>query len=129
MNALKGREAWRPLAPIVRAEDGRWFEDQVASRYMILTFQATGRARAEIPGVVHADGSARVQTVAAGESDFLRALLDALEERGQPPVVINTSLNRRGEPIVNTAEQALTAARAMRLDAIVLGNFLGGTLA
>ncbi|MDJ0522967.1 MAG: carbamoyltransferase C-terminal domain-containing protein [Planctomycetota bacterium] len=124
VNALKGREDWRPLAPIVREEDTRWFEGQVASRYMILTFDATERAKAEIPGVVHVDGTARVQTVAEGENDFVRAVLDALEALGEPPVVINTSLNRRGEPIVNTAEQALTAARAMQLDGVVIGDWI-----
>ncbi len=126
VNALKGREDWRPLAPIVRTEDARWFAGQVPSRYMILTFEATERGKREIPGVVHVDGTARVQTVAEGEHEFLRLLLDALEARGHPPVVINTSLNRRGEPIVNTAEQALTAARAMRLDGLVLGDWISG---
>ena len=83
------------------------------------------RAKREIPGVIHADGTARVQTVTAGENAFVHALLDALEALGQPPVVVNTSLNLRGEPIVNTAEEALTAARAMRLDGIVLGDWIG----
>ncbi len=124
VNALKGREDWRPLAPLVREEDNRWFKGQVASPYMILTFDATEHAKNEIPGVVHVDGTARVQTVAPGESDFIRGILDALEARGHPPVVINTSLNRRGEPIVNTAEQALTSVKAMQLDALVLGDYL-----
>ncbi len=124
VNERKGREGWRPVAPIVRLEDTRWFEGQVASRYMILTFEATEQAKREIPGVIHEDGTARVQTVAEGENDFVRALLDALEARGHPPVVINTSLNRRGEPIVNTAEQALTAARAMKLDGVVVGDWM-----
>ena len=120
VNARKGREAWRPLAPIVREEDAQYFLRPGPSPHMITTGLATGEAKAHIPGVVHADGTARVQTVAPGGDPFLRALLAALEARGQPPVVINTSLNRRGEPIVDTAEEALTAARAMGLDAVVL---------
>ncbi len=124
VNALKGREAWRPVAPVVRAGDGRWFEGLTASPYMILTFRATARAQREIPGVVHEDGTARVQTVAPAENAFLHALLESLEARGHPPVVINTSLNRRGEPIVNTAAEALAAARAMGLDGLILGENL-----
>jgi carbamoyltransferase len=89
---------------------------------MILTAVATERARAEIPGAVHADGTARVQTVAPGAEPFLEAVLDALEARGLPPAVLNTSLNRRGEPIVDTAAEALAAARAMGLDALVLAD-------
>jgi carbamoyltransferase len=122
VNALKGREAWRPLAPVVRAEDARWFEDLVPSPHMILTFRATPEARARIPGGVHVDGSARVQTVAAGEDDLLRAVLDELEALGEPPVLLNTSFNRRGEPLVNTAEEAWRAYRAMGLDALLLGG-------
>lgn len=122
VNTLKGREDWRPLAPIVRAGDDRWFEGLAASPHMILTFQATSKARREIPGVVHADGTARVQTV--GEAGFLRSLLDALERRGEPPVVVNTSFNRRGEPIVNTPEQAWRSYEAMGLDALVLDRWL-----
>jgi len=120
VNALKGRESWRPVAPIVRLGDDRWFEDQTPSPYMILTFRATARARREIPGVIHTDGTARVQTVTPEQNGFIHALLEALHARGAPPVVINTSLNRRGEPIVNTAAEALAAARAMRLDGLIL---------
>jgi len=125
VNRLKGREPWRPVAPIIRRADEHWFDGLVDSPYMILTFPATERARREIPGVIHEDGSARVQTVTPDQDPFVHALLDALEALGQPPVVLNTSLNRRGEPIVNTAEQALAAARAMRLDAVVLGDWIG----
>ncbi len=123
VNRLKGREAWRPVAPIIRREDTRWFHDLVPSPHMILTFAATEEARERLPGIVHVDGTARVQTVAPDEDAFLRALLDALEQRGEPPAVINTSFNRRGEPIVNTAEEAWAAYEAMGLDALVLGDW------
>mgnify|MGYP001817757641 CR=1 FL=1 len=122
VNARKGREAWRPVAPIIRAGDERWFAPHVPSPHMILTLRATPLARERVPGVVHVDGTARVQSVAPDAAPFVHALLDALEALGEPPVVINTSLNRRGEPIVDTADQALTAARAMGLDDVVLGD-------
>jgi carbamoyltransferase len=94
---------------------------------MILTLRATDGARREIPGGVHVDGTARVQTVSRAGDPFLRAVLDALEERGRPPCVLDTSLNRRGEPIVDTAAEAVAAAEAMRLDALVLGDLLWAT--
>jgi carbamoyltransferase len=125
LNDHKGRERWRPLAPCLREEDvGRYFDPAVPSPWMILTLVASERARAEIPGAVHADGTARVQTVGRDGDPFVRGVLDALEGLGRPPCVLNTSLNRRGEPIVDTAAQAVAAAEAMRLDALVVGDRL-----
>ena len=124
VNARKGREAWRPLAPVVLEEDRALFRDLVPSPWMILTFEATGEARRRIPGAVHADGSARVQTVGRSDDPLLAAVIRALAARGEPPAVLNTSFNRRGEPIVDTAAEALTSARAMGLDAVVLGDRL-----
>jgi carbamoyltransferase len=92
---------------------------------MILTLVANDRARAEVPGAVHVDGTARVQTVARDGDSFLRAVLDALPALGHPPCLLNTSLNRRGEPIVDSASEALAAALAMRLDALVLADRVG----
>ena len=120
VNRRKGREAWRPLAPIVRAEDRRWFELEGPSPFMITTGIATDAAKAQVPGVVHEDGTARVQTVGPGDDPFLREVLDRLEAAGEPPVILNTSLNRRGEPIVDTAKEAYTAAAAMGVDAVLI---------
>jgi carbamoyltransferase len=127
VNAHKGREAWRPLAPVVRDPVAAgapcpWFRDLAPSPWMILTVEATPRGRAEIPGAVHADGTARVQTADPRRHPFLWAVLERLEAHGHPAALLNTSLNRRGEPLVDTAAQALAAARAMRLDALVLGD-------
>ncbi|MDF1702808.1 MAG: carbamoyltransferase C-terminal domain-containing protein, partial [Planctomycetota bacterium] len=124
VNTLKGREAWRPVAPIIRASDRHWFEDLRPSPYMILTFVADEDARREIPGIVHADGTARVQTVSPLDHLMLCQVLDGLETRGHPAALINTSFNRRGEPIVNTAEQAWTAFDAMGFDSLVVGNWI-----
>ncbi len=124
LNAHKGREAWRPLAPVVAATDRAHFRGLTASPWMILTFPATDEGRRALPGAVHADGTARVQTVDDATEPFLAAVLRHLATLGQPPVVLNTSLNRRGEPIVNDAAEALAAARAMRLDALALGDYL-----
>lgn len=122
VNRRKGREAWRPLAPVVRADAAGLFSGLEPSPWMISTFVATERARAEVPGAVHADGTARVQALAPGNEPFLESVLGMLEAGSHPPCVLNTSLNRRGEPIVNDAPEALAAARAMGLDALVLGE-------
>lgn len=120
VNRRKGREAWRPLAPMVRASDRRWFDGHLPDPYMIRTGVATPRARADVPGIVHADGTARVQSLDPDRHPLLHTVLDRLEMRGLPPVLLNTSLNRRGEPIVNTASEAYRAATAMGLDALIL---------
>lgn len=91
---------------------------------MILTFEATREGRARIPGGIHVDGTARVQTARHGDGSLFAPVIDALAARGEPAALLNTSFNRRGEPIVNTAEQALASARAMRIDAVVLGDRL-----
>lgn len=122
VNRRKGREAWRPLAPVVRSDAHRLFAGLEPSPWMISTFVATEGARAEVPGAVHADGTARVQALPPGSEPFLEAVLAALEAGGHPPCMLNTSLNRRGEPIVTSAAEALASARAMGLDALVLGD-------
>jgi carbamoyltransferase len=91
---------------------------------MILTLVATPVAAAgPLRGAVHGDGTARVQTVGPDDDAFLAGVLARLAPRGHA-AVLNTSLNRRGEPIVDTAREALEAARAMRLDALVLDDRL-----
>jgi carbamoyltransferase len=121
---MKGREAWRPLAPVVRPGATAWFEGLGSSPHMILTFRATPAARRDIPGALHEDGTARVQTVAPDDDPFLAGVLDALERLGRPPALLNTSLNRPGEPIADSAEDAVLAARRIGAEAIVLGASL-----
>jgi len=91
---------------------------------MITTMRVNAAGReGPLRGAVHADGTARVQSVTRDDEPFLHALLDETAARGFP-VLLDTSLNRRGEPIVETAEEALAAAIAMRLDTLVVGNRL-----
>jgi carbamoyltransferase len=102
----------------------RCFEPAFPSPWMITTLRVRGDAAAgTLAGAVHADGTARVQSVTDASEPFLAAVLRALASRGHAAVV-NTSLNRRGEPIVDTAAQALAAAEAMRLDALVVEDAL-----
>jgi carbamoyltransferase len=122
MNAkIKFRESFRPFAPAVLRERAHaYFElrpDQ-DSPYMLLT--ARVRAEQRLPAVTHVDGSARIQTVDARRNPRLHAILRAFERRTGCAVVVNTSFNVRGEPIVNTPAQALRCFLATGMDALVL---------
>jgi len=122
---VKQREPFRPLAPVVRLEDiGRFAEAPLPSPYMLLTFPVRTEARAAIPAVVHADGSARFQTVSAEQEPSIHRLLGLFGERTGVPCLMNTSFNRRGEPVVATARDAVAAFLGMDLDALALGPLL-----
>jgi carbamoyltransferase len=119
---IKLREPFRPLAPMILEERyEEYFEDcRRADPYMLRVAQATRRCREFAPAIVHIDGTARVQTIGPNDDAFLRALLNAFEEITGVPILINTSFNRRGEPIVETPEDALDAFFGMKLDGIYM---------
>lgn len=108
---VKGREAYRPVAPVVLEDRlDEWFSPAVRSPFMLFAANATERCRERAPAVVHADGSARIQTVGREEQP-LGPILAELEERTGVPVLINTSLNGPGEPITNSPAETLAFAR------------------
>jgi len=122
---VKRREPFRPLAPVARLEDlGRFVEGPRPSPFMLLAFPVRADARALVPAVVHADGSARFQTVTAAQEPSLHRLLGLFGERTGVPCLLNTSFNRRGEPVVASAKDAVEAFLGMDLDALVLGPLL-----
>jgi carbamoyltransferase len=91
---------------------------------MLLTCPVRAEKRSEIPAVTHIDGSARVQTVNAEQHPEFHALLSAFERRTGCPVIINTSFNVRGEPIVESPKDALTCFLHTDMDYLILGNCL-----
>ncbi len=105
VNHIKGREAWRPLAPAVLASRAAEFFSgcPLPSPYMLFTAQVTSDA---LRAVTHVDGSARIQTVDA-DAGHIAAALAALDRDTGMPVVMNTSLNSPGEPIVERPAEAL----------------------
>ena len=120
LNDAKLRERWRPLAPsILREAVGDWLVEDVASPFMLFALTATERLRNEAPAAVHVDGSARAQTVTAVQPAY-RKLIAAFAERTGVPLVLNTSFNQAGEPIVESAHDAIDCARRAGLDVLWL---------
>jgi carbamoyltransferase len=127
LNRLKGREGFRPVAPVVAREHAeRWFDmGPVAdSPFMLRVCDVRPDQRQTVPSVVHVDGSARVQTVSAEQNPRLHELLSCFEQATGVPVLINTSFNSAGEPIVETPEDALWCAHRLGLRVLVLGDAL-----
>jgi len=124
INALvKKREAFRPFAPSVAAERcAEFFDIEGPSPFMLET--AKVRDGAALPAITHVDGSARLQTVDAATDPRFHGLLTAFGERTGYPVLLNTSFNMRGEPIVCDPASALATFVRCRLDALVLGDLL-----
>jgi carbamoyltransferase len=124
LNTIKGRELWRPLAPIgtAGAAERFWEGPRQLQRYMLGAARVTPLGQERIAATVHVDGTARAQI--ADGAGFISDVLTALGEAGADPVLINTSFNTRGEPIVNTADEAIRSAAAIGVDFLVIGDDL-----
>jgi carbamoyltransferase len=141
---IKFRESFRPFAPsVLQAKAAEWFDCEHNSPYMLTTAPVAADKRyndvagegvrgldqlqvkwSQIPAVTHVDFSARLQTVGEGGSPRYRRLLEAFDEQTGCPVLINTSFNVRGEPIVATPEDAYRCFMATDMDYLVMGNFV-----
>jgi carbamoyltransferase len=120
---VKHRELWRPFGPAMLASAAnRYLERFTDSRFMTMAFPATDLLRRDAPAIVHSDGSSRVQLVHPGDGSRLHELLTAFAAITGVPVLLNTSFNVRGEPIVCTTEDALRTFWSTGLDVLVLGD-------
>ncbi|HVJ97101.1 MAG TPA: carbamoyltransferase C-terminal domain-containing protein, partial [Acidimicrobiia bacterium] len=126
LNAVKGREQYRPVAPMVRLERAAdVFEGgPIPSPYMLFTHRVRPAWRDKIPAVVHVDGSARAQTVASADEPLVHRMLERFEHRADLPVVVNTSLNTAGRPMVDSPRDALECFGSAPIDALAIGPFL-----
>jgi carbamoyltransferase len=125
LNQIKDREDFRPVAPAVPEEVcADWFVDGRRSPFMLFVDRVRPDKAARIPAVRHVDGTARVQTVSRDQHPAFHALLSAFGERTGVPVLVNTSFNTRGEPIVCTPRDALESFCTTALDALAIGPFL-----
>ena len=140
---VKYRESFRPFAPSILEEDKEeWFNINTSSPYMLMvagvhdskTMQMSNEEkklfgidklnikRSNIPAVTHVDYSARIQTVSKNTNSKYYNLISKFKEKTGCPVLINTSFNVRGEPIVNTPEEAFNCFMGTELDTLVIGN-------
>jgi len=122
---VKHRQAFRPFAPIVIAERAaEIFEGEEESPFMLVAKRVRPEWQNRIPGVVHVDGTARVQTVRRETNERLYRLLEAFEALTGVPVLINTSFNIKGEPIVETPSDALQCFLTTGIDHLALQDML-----
>jgi len=125
LNVLKGREVWRPLAPILIEENTKkLFNISQTSPFMTLAVKATDFAKENIPAAIHVDDTARIQTVNEKQNKFIYDLLKEFEKQSNVLALINTSFNKRGEPIIESPENAFNSFMDMKLDYLILGKFL-----
>jgi carbamoyltransferase len=125
LNSIKDREDFRPVAPVVleeRAAD--WFEGAHPSPFMLFVFPIKRNRADRIPAVQHVDGTARIQTVNRAQHPLLYDVLCAVEAKTGVPVLVNTSFNSRGQPIVCSPRDALECFWSTPLDALVMGSWL-----
>ncbi len=122
---VKHREGFRPFAPAVLADHAEsWFDLDVESPYMLLAAPVRAERQAEVPAITHVDGTARVQTVQPEANPRFHQLLSAFHARTGVPILINTSFNVRGEPIVATPDHAVDCFLRTDIDLLVLGDRL-----
>ncbi|MEU4620828.1 carbamoyltransferase C-terminal domain-containing protein [Actinoplanes sp. NPDC023801] len=124
MNDVKGREQFRPIAPMVRAERFHdIFEGVYPSPYMLFVHRVKPDWKDRIPAVTHVDGTARVQTVHDDTEPLVWAMLTEFERLTGLPVVVNTSLNTAGRPMVDTPREALELFGSAPVDLLAIGPF------
>jgi carbamoyltransferase len=121
---IKFREGFRPFAPSVLEEKAaRYFDLNCPSPFMLLVAQVRPESRT-IPSVTHVDGSARIQTVTSAENPLYYDLIREFDRRTDCPLILNTSFNIRGEPIVCTPQDAYQCFMRTHMDDLVIGSCL-----
>ena len=122
---VKYREFWRPYAPIVIEEEAKhWFKLPVdRSPHMLFNSSVVEDKRKLIPSVVHVDGSARVQTVNKSDNKKIYMLLQEFFKETDVPVLLNTSFNLGGEPIVESPADAVRTVTQSNIDVLVMHNY------
>jgi carbamoyltransferase len=125
LNDVKGREQFRPVAPMVLADraDRIFGRGPLPSPYMLFVHDVDPAWRDRIPAVVHVDGTARVQTVDADDKPLVARMLQRFEALTGLPVVVNTSLNTAGRPMVDDPRDALECFGSAPVDLLAIGPF------
>ncbi|MFJ4775684.1 carbamoyltransferase [Streptomyces sp. NPDC088762] len=124
LNDVKGREQFRPVAPMVLAERAPdIFDGPLPSPYMLFVHDVAADWRERIPAVVHVDGTARIQTVDPRTEPLVARMLTEFERRTGLPVVVNTSLNTAGRPMVDDPRDALECFGSSPVDLLAIGPY------
>jgi len=122
---VKHREWFRPLAPsVIEEAAGEFFELDTPTPYMIVVANVRKEMQSVIPAVTHIDGTARPQTVSQDQNPIYHKLIAELGNITGVPIVLNTSFNDNGEPLVETPANAISSFLKMKLDYLVVGNYL-----
>lgn len=125
LNEVKDREDFRPVAPVVLEEEaGNWFEGAEYSPFMLFIYDVKADKADRIPAVRHTDGTARIQTVNEQQNKKYYDLLKAFHRKTGVPVLINTSFNTLGKPIVCTPRDAIECFWSSPFDALIVGSFI-----
>jgi carbamoyltransferase len=125
LNDIKGREQFRPVAPMVLLDRAASiFEGPLPSPFMLFTHRVQPEWRSRIPAAIHVDGTARIQTVDPLEEPLVARLLTGFELRTGLPVLVNTSLNTAGRPMVDDPRDALECFGSAPIDALAIGPYL-----
>lgn len=126
VNRIKDREAWRPFGPsILAGHEKDWFAEAFDSRFMLFTLPLKPGRAEKVPAVAHVDGTSRPQSVHRGETPLFHSLVSAFHRKTGVPMILNTSFNRRGEPIVSSPADAVGCFLALPdADVLVVGPFI-----
>jgi carbamoyltransferase len=122
---VKFRESFRPFAAMVLEEEcGKYFDGDKPNPYMLLVYNVRPEYRSVLPAITHVDQSVRIQTVNQTENPEMRLLLEAFRKETGHPVLINTSFNIRGEPMVCSPKDAVESFAQADMDYLIMGNFV-----
>ncbi len=122
---VKFREGFRPFAAIILEEScGDYFDSTYPNPYMLMVYYVKPERRSELPSITHVDGSVRIQTVNETENLPMRKLLQAFQKESGVPILINTSFNIKGEPIVCTPFDAVDSFKRADIDYLIIGNYI-----
>ena len=122
---VKFREWFRPFAPVCRVEDSEmFFEDVFESEFMSYAPKIKEEFRESLPSITHSDGTGRLQTVNKDGHELFYGILTELKNRGELPVILNTSFNIKGKPILTSISDAIYVLEETELDYVLIDDYL-----
>lgn len=122
---IKHREYWRPFAGIIIEDSlNEYFVEDFVSPHMLYSYKVKSNKKHLIPAIIHEDDTCRVQTVNKNQNFKIYSLLESFNKKSHVPVLLNTSFNDNGEPIVESPNDAISSFLKMNIDILVIGNYI-----